>query len=246
VTYSNGLSMGLGATASSGLPVSYTNLSTNLVSVSGTNLTVLGAGTATVVASQNGNSNYLAATPVTNTLVITGATVTRRQTNALNAGCTWISLNVATPDGSWGGMLPGDQASDNDVILGSTGSLTYHSGTWYPSDPGYRPAVGSMYMVMSATARNMIASGTAPGTGTPAALGTGWNWIGSPGGTNTTLSGMIPGLQPVDGDVIVDQLGGMATYYQGTWYANGAGAFPIRPGLGYQIYLHNAQNVLLY
>ena len=59
----------LNATASSGLPVSYSSVSTN-ISLSGGNVTILGAGTATIVASQGGDSNHLAATPVTNTLVI--------------------------------------------------------------------------------------------------------------------------------------------------------------------------------
>jgi hypothetical protein len=70
--YTNGLTIGLGATASSGLAITYSSASTN-VSISGTNVTVLGAGTASIVASQSGNSNYLAATPVTNTLVISNA-----------------------------------------------------------------------------------------------------------------------------------------------------------------------------
>ena len=59
----------MNASASSGLPVSYNSASTN-ISLSGGNVTILGAGTATIVASQGGDSNYLAATPVTNTLVI--------------------------------------------------------------------------------------------------------------------------------------------------------------------------------
>jgi hypothetical protein len=70
--YTNGLTIGLGATASSGLAISYSSTSTN-VSISGTNVTVLGAGTASIVATQSGNSNYLAATPVTNSLVISKA-----------------------------------------------------------------------------------------------------------------------------------------------------------------------------
>ena len=104
-------------------------------------------------------------------------------------------------------------------------------------------------MVRSANARNMIANGTPPGSGQPATLTAGWNWIGSRGATNTTLAVMIPDLNASDGDVIVDQTGGMATYYQGTWYANTTnpvGGLPIRPGNGYQIYLRNAQIVHLY
>jgi len=65
----------LGATASSGLPVSYNSSSTN-ISLSSNVVTILGAGTAMIVASQAGNSNYMAATSVTNQLVISQATQT--------------------------------------------------------------------------------------------------------------------------------------------------------------------------
>ena len=97
VSYSNGLVIGLGATASSWLGVSYSSANTNLVSISGTNLAVLGAGTASIVASQAGNSNYLAATPVTNTLVIGkgSASVSITGTNAIYDG-TAKSVEAST------------------------------------------------------------------------------------------------------------------------------------------------------
>ncbi len=63
----------LSATASSGLPVSYAIASTSaaICSVSGSVLTLLERGTCTVTASQVGNSIYLAATPVTQSLTAT-------------------------------------------------------------------------------------------------------------------------------------------------------------------------------
>jgi hypothetical protein len=95
VTYSNGLTIGLGATSSSGLSVSYGSASTN-VSLAGTNVTVLGAGTASIVASQAGNSNYAAAPPVTNALVIAKATPAFSiDSNSLNVVYTGGSAAVA-------------------------------------------------------------------------------------------------------------------------------------------------------
>ena len=61
----------LGATASSGLPVSYAIGDTNVATLTNCTLIPLGVGTTTVVASQAGDTNYLPATPVTNTLVVT-------------------------------------------------------------------------------------------------------------------------------------------------------------------------------
>jgi hypothetical protein len=63
----------LSATSSSGLPVSYSSASTNIV-ISGNTVTLLGAGTASIVAGQSGSANWSAATSVTNALVISKAT----------------------------------------------------------------------------------------------------------------------------------------------------------------------------
>jgi Regulator of chromosome condensation (RCC1) repeat len=62
----------LSAAASSGLPVSYSSSSTNISLISNV-VTILGAGTASITASQSGNSNWVAATPVIQDLVINKA-----------------------------------------------------------------------------------------------------------------------------------------------------------------------------
>ena len=51
----------LGATATSGLPVSYTSSSTAVASVDGNTVTIVGLGTTTITASQAGNANYATA-----------------------------------------------------------------------------------------------------------------------------------------------------------------------------------------
>ncbi|MGI8751555.1 MAG: Ig-like domain repeat protein [Acidimicrobiales bacterium] len=64
----------LGATASSGLAVSYTSSTPAVCTItSAGKLHAVTAGTCTVTASQAGNSNYLAATPVTDTFPIAAA-----------------------------------------------------------------------------------------------------------------------------------------------------------------------------
>lgn len=59
-----GLPLNLGATASSGLPVTYTAGPQSVCSISGSAVTLAGRGTCTVTASQAGNSVWAAATPV--------------------------------------------------------------------------------------------------------------------------------------------------------------------------------------
>ncbi len=66
----------LNATASSGLPISYASSNLNVAQVNGNQVTILSAGTTTISASQEGNSVYLPATKVDNTLTVLKASQT--------------------------------------------------------------------------------------------------------------------------------------------------------------------------
>ncbi len=72
VTYGNAPIV-LGATASSGLPISYT-VASGPGSITNNTLTIAGAGTIVIQASQAGNANYSAAAPVLQSLVVGKAT----------------------------------------------------------------------------------------------------------------------------------------------------------------------------
>lgn len=63
----------LTATASSGLEVSFASSDENVATISGATVTIVGAGTATITATQKGNNNYRQASPVTNELVVNKA-----------------------------------------------------------------------------------------------------------------------------------------------------------------------------
>jgi hypothetical protein len=69
-------SFALTATASSGLHVSYTSSDTTVAKIADTIVTVVGAGTTTITASQAGNAVYLAAAPVAQILTVTTASQT--------------------------------------------------------------------------------------------------------------------------------------------------------------------------
>ncbi len=64
----------INATASSGLPVTFTSLTPSVVAVSGSTVTVVGAGTATIRASQAGDAHYQPATDVERTFTVAKAT----------------------------------------------------------------------------------------------------------------------------------------------------------------------------
>jgi CSLREA domain-containing protein len=125
----------LKATASSGLAVSYSV--TGPATVSGSTLTITGAGTVVVTASQAGNGgSFTAATPVSQTITVTQAASTTTVTTSaasvnLNAPVTFTatvtSKTAATPTGSV-------QFLDGTAVLGTValtaqGSAAYTTGS---------------------------------------------------------------------------------------------------------------------
>jgi len=73
---------GITATATSGLAVSFTSTTTAICTVSASTVTIIGAGNCSITASQIGNTNYAAATPVVQSFIVnsnvapTGVSVT--------------------------------------------------------------------------------------------------------------------------------------------------------------------------
>jgi hypothetical protein len=67
----NDIPFDLTATTSSSLQVSYVSSNTSVATISGSTVTIVGAGTTTITASQAGNANYNAATSVDRDLVVT-------------------------------------------------------------------------------------------------------------------------------------------------------------------------------
>jgi uncharacterized repeat protein (TIGR03803 family) len=63
----------VGATASSGLSVSYSSDNLNVATINGNTVTIVGAGTATITAMQSGNGTYSAATSVPQVLTVAKA-----------------------------------------------------------------------------------------------------------------------------------------------------------------------------
>jgi uncharacterized repeat protein (TIGR03803 family) len=71
-----GVPFTLTATTTSGLPISYLSSNTSVISVSGNVATIVGAGSATITASQAGDGNYNAATPVNRAVTVNKASQT--------------------------------------------------------------------------------------------------------------------------------------------------------------------------
>lgn len=81
----------LTATASSGLTIVYTTSTPSKVSISGNMVTILQAGVATITATQPGNSNFNAATPVNQSFCVRPAKPTITQSNVMPGSATLTS-----------------------------------------------------------------------------------------------------------------------------------------------------------
>jgi len=100
-----------GAFATSFLPVTLTSTTSPVCIVSGIGVTIVGAGTCSITATQSGNSVYAAAQPVTQTFVVSKAPLT------VTADPTYIVYGMRPPyAATFTGFVNGDSAA---VLIGS-------------------------------------------------------------------------------------------------------------------------------
>ncbi len=97
-------SFAVSATATSGLSVSFVSTTGGVCSVSGTTVTILSVGTCTIQATQAGNTDYSAATPIAVNLTINQATLTITANNA--------SKVYGTANPTFTGTVTGQQNGD--------------------------------------------------------------------------------------------------------------------------------------
>jgi hypothetical protein len=95
-----------GATASSGLPVSYSSDNTGVSTIAGGMIHIVGAGTAVITASQPGDANYNAATDVLQTLTVdipTGFENPVISQNRFKIYTAYNRINIQTLAEEWDG-----------------------------------------------------------------------------------------------------------------------------------------------
>ncbi|TAE78629.1 MAG: hypothetical protein EAZ65_04525 [Verrucomicrobia bacterium] len=141
----NAPTLELAATASSGLPVSYTLVS-GPATLTGNSLAVTGLGTVTVRASQAGNLNFLAAPDVEQSFAVVKASAT---------------LGLVGLDVIYDGTAKSVTATTNPP--GLTATLTYDGGTTAPSAAGSYAVVASIDdPVYQGSASGTLVIGKAP------------------------------------------------------------------------------------
>lgn len=96
----------LAATASSGLPVSYA-IKSGPCLISGSTLTLTGAGACVLTASQGGSTHYAAATPITRTITITRAPTELIAAPAIATGPFTVAYSATLESSVTGLPIPG-------------------------------------------------------------------------------------------------------------------------------------------
>lgn len=128
-TQAPGTPLTLTATASSGLSVSYASTTTSVCTVSGSTATFLVAGICSITATQAGNTNYFAATPVTQSFSVVSAPTVSFTTSASVSGSHSAGYTMVITVKNTG------TATASNVTL-STATLGATSGTPLPQTWG--------------------------------------------------------------------------------------------------------------
>lgn len=125
----------LTATASSGLPVSYTSSNTAVATISGNTVTLIGTGTTTITASQAGNANYNPATSIQQSQVVkVNQTINFALLTAKTFGDPTFSLTATASSG-----LPVSYTSSNTAVatvLGNTVTIVGGGATTITASQG--------------------------------------------------------------------------------------------------------------
>jgi hypothetical protein len=102
------------ATASSGLAVSFASTTASVCTVSGSTVTIITVGTCSITASQAGNANYVAATPVTQSFTINLATSFTLSSTAANFSSSGGNGSAAVM------VVPGNSTAPWGVVSNSS------------------------------------------------------------------------------------------------------------------------------
>jgi hypothetical protein len=157
-----GATVTMGATASSGLAVSYASSTSSVCKLSGSTVTTVAAGTCTITASQTGNSSYAAASPVTqsfNVQAAGGGTTTTTTTASLSSTANVYAIFNNGSTITNGGLANSSYAYSAN-LLGT--NLTYQGILYAFGTAGTANAISSATVSLPAgnyTALNFLGTG---------------------------------------------------------------------------------------
>jgi microsomal dipeptidase-like Zn-dependent dipeptidase len=114
----------IGATASSGLSVSFASTTVSVCTVSGATVTLAGAGTCTIQATQGGSTTYSAATPVSRSFLVFKEATATVLSSGLNPSTYGQSITFTATVSAGGSTPTGQVVFKNGATAIGTGTLS--------------------------------------------------------------------------------------------------------------------------
>lgn len=134
----------LSATSDSGLPISYTSTNTNVATIEGNMVTIVGAGSTDITAFQGGDDDYLPATPVVQTLIV----------NPKNLTISGVTVADKTYDGTTTATLDNETATLEGTLVGDDVDFTVGTAEFASADAGSDIAVTATFSLTGTAAGN--------------------------------------------------------------------------------------------
>jgi sugar lactone lactonase YvrE len=134
----------IAATATSGLAVTFASATTGVCTVAGSVVTIIVTGSCSIIASQGGNANYTAATPVTQTFLVGPACTVSLTSTSFTAiatgGNSAVGLTASSGTCSWTASSNASWLTITAGFSGSGGGTVSYS---IATDPG-APRLGTL------------------------------------------------------------------------------------------------------
>lgn len=134
----------LSATSDSGLPISYTSTNTNVATIEGNMVTIVGAGSTDITAFQGGDDDYLPATPVVQTLIV----------NPKNLTISGVTVADKTYDGTTTADLDIETATLEGTLENDDVDFTVGTAEFASADAGSDIAVTATFSLTGTAAGN--------------------------------------------------------------------------------------------
>ncbi len=148
-------------TASSGLGVTHTSLTTSVCTISGTTVTMVAAGTCTIAANQPGNANYAAAAQVTQSITINGTAPGAPTLNTATGGDQKITLAFTAPASNGGSAITGYTANCGGITAPGTTSPIAVTGLTNGNSYTCTVTATNAAMLTSGNSNSMMATANA-------------------------------------------------------------------------------------
>lgn len=185
----------INATASSGLSVSYLSSDASVAAISGNTVSIVGAGTATITASQTGNSTYSAAANVQQTLTVNKKSLVIVADNktkvygSADPALTYASSGLKGSDSLTGALTraAGQNVGSYNILVGTLSASANYTLSYTGASLGITAATLSSSAINITAPSSLVYDGTGKGHAASASGVSGFSY---------TYTGVSPTIYP--------------------------------------------------